>query len=79
MLLESDCYKRHCKHYKGILQPNGTEIDEVNYCSAFPEGIPNEIAYGNNAHLKPTEDQKNDIVYEKGEFEWNDKTADFFL
>ena len=65
MLLEPNCYKRKCKHYIGIIQPDGTEETETNSCKAFPEGIPYEIAYGNNKHSKPVEDQKNDIVYEQ--------------
>ena len=36
-------------------------------CKAFPfpEGIPREIAYGDNLHQKPLKNQKNDIVYEE--------------
>jgi hypothetical protein len=33
-------------------------------CSAFPDGIPYDIAYGNNQHSKPIEGQGNDFVYE---------------
>jgi hypothetical protein len=40
-------------------------MTEVNYCDAFPDGIPDEIAYGRNKHLKPLKNQKNNIVYEK--------------
>jgi len=77
MLKEPDCFRRSCKHFKGVKQPDGTERTEVNYCDAFPNGIPRDIAYGNNDHLKPTKKQKNDIVYEKGkmsvggEFDWS--------
>lgn len=72
MIHEPDCYKRHCKHYKGIIQFDGTEMTEKNYCEAFPEGIPNEIAYGNNSHVKPIKDQGNEIVFEKGKFSWEE-------
>jgi hypothetical protein len=65
MLRMSNCEIRKCKHLQGILQPDGTEMSEVSYCDAFPDGIPNEIAYGNNKHLKPIKGQKNDIVFEK--------------
>jgi len=65
MLAEPNCYKRKCKHYIGVIQPDGTELTETNSCKAFPKGIPDEIAYGNNLHLKPLLDQSNDIVYEK--------------
>ena len=65
MLLSPKCYERKCKYYFGIIQPDGTEETEVNNCKAFPDGIPNEIAYGNNKHLKVLPNQKNDIIYEK--------------
>lgn len=72
MLAEAKCYSRHCKYYKGIIQPDGTEMTEVNYCAAFPDGIPYEIAYGDDTHSKPIKDQGNEIVFEKGKFEWED-------
>jgi len=53
MLAEPNCYKRNCKHYIGIIQPDGTEMTETNACKAFPKGIPDEIAYGDNKHKKP--------------------------
>ncbi len=66
MLAESNCWKRNCKHYLGILQPDGTEMTEVQYCTAFPKGIPDDIAYGKNQHLKPVKGD-NGIQFEKGE------------
>lgn len=72
MLRESDCYKRHCKHYLGISQPDGTELTERHYCRAFPDGIPADISYKGVKHLTPYPGQKNTIVYEKGKFEWED-------
>ena len=65
MLAEPKCFTRKCKHFKGIIQPDGTELTEVNYCKAFLEGIPYEIAFGDNLHKQPIEDQENDIVFEK--------------
>ena len=53
MLQEPKCFTRRCKHYLGVIQPDGTEMTETNYCKAFPESIPNEIAYGDNDHTKP--------------------------
>lgn len=53
MLQEPKCWTRKCKHYLGVIQPDGTEMTETNYCKAFPESIPNEIAYGDNDHTKP--------------------------
>jgi hypothetical protein len=72
MLVEAKCYTRHCKYYQGIIQPDGTEMAETNHCKAFPNGIPNEIAYGDNLHDKPLKDQGNDIVFEKGKFYWEE-------
>lgn len=65
MLAEPTCWTRKCKHYQGVIQPDGTELTETNSCKAFPKGIPSEIAYGNNLHLKPIKNQKNGIVFEK--------------
>lgn len=65
MLQEPNCYKRHCKHYIGILQPDDTELDERNQCDAFLTGIPDDIAYGDNLHLIKDPRQTNNIVYER--------------
>lgn len=53
MLPEPNCYKRRCRHFIGVEQPDGTEPSEYLVCAAFPAGIPAEIAYGNNLHLQP--------------------------
>jgi len=83
MLIEPKCWKRHCKYYIGVDQPDGTEVSERNVCEAFPERIPYEIAYGDDPHDKPFKGQKNNIVYEKGPFPWErgeeNKTVDDFL
>lgn len=65
MILIPKCYERKCRYYLGVSQPDGTEMTERVVCNAFPNGIPDEIAYGDNKHLKPLPDQMNDIVYEK--------------
>lgn len=72
MIATPKCYDRHCKFFLGVIQPDGTELSEVNYCKAFPKGIPKEIAYGNNLHVQPIKDQDNDIVFEKGKFQWEE-------
>jgi hypothetical protein len=36
-------------------------------CTAFPEGIPDEIMFGFNNHAEPLEDQGNEIVFEQEE------------
>ena len=49
-----------CKHF----------IEGKDYkCQAFPEGIPNEILFGENDHSKPLPEQQNDIVFEAKEKE----------
>ena len=67
MLPEVNCLNRRCKHFLGAIQPDGTELTEVWNCEAFPEGIPNEIAYGDNLHLEVFEGQMNSIIFEEGE------------
>jgi len=67
MIEEPKCSIRRCKYFIGVDQPDGTERSEIVICEAFPEGIPNNIAYGNDKHLTPTDDQLNEIVYEKEE------------
>ncbi len=53
MLEKPKCWERKCMHYIGVVQPDGTELTETNSCDAFPNGIPLEIAYGDNDHTKP--------------------------
>ena len=53
MLPPSKCQKRNCKHLGGFINEGGEEGTERVVCKAFPKGIPDEIAYGNNKHLEP--------------------------
>ena len=64
MLAIPRCFERECVHFKGVLQPDGTEMTEVNYCRAFPNGIPDDIAYGENLHLELHPKQTTSYVYE---------------
>lgn len=64
---EPKCFTRRCKYFQGVAQPGGTEMSERVICFAFPDGIPGNIAYGDNLHLEPVEGQGNDIVYEQEE------------
>jgi hypothetical protein len=65
MIQEPNCFKRKCKHNPRVYQPDGTELTERVICDAFPDQIPDEIAYGKNKHLAVHPDQDNDIVFEK--------------
>ena len=67
MLREPSCYTRGCMHYTGVIQPDGTEMTERNACKAFPEGIPDTIAYGSNKHTKVMKNQEGDYVFTKAE------------
>lgn len=48
-----------CKHYR---QPD-PEVEGLR-CDAFPEGIPDEIIFGDEEHDTPVEGQGNDLVFE---------------
>jgi hypothetical protein len=65
VLAEPRCSIRRCKHLGGVAQSDGTELTEVCICAAYPDGIPDEIAYGNDLHLVRRSDQENEIVYER--------------
>ena len=55
MLIIPQCYFNKCEHYLGTENKSEPfdESKEFNCCEAFPEGIPDEIAYGDNDHTKP--------------------------
>jgi hypothetical protein len=59
-----NCYKRKCKHLRGVRQPDGTGLSERCVCAAYPNGIPDDIAFGNDLHTEVRTDQDNDIVFE---------------
>lgn len=44
------CFKRKCRHYRDYGIVDG---QVKNICTAFPDGIPNDIAYEGNRHLEP--------------------------
>lgn len=64
-MLTPKCYQRKCIHYLGVSQPDGTELTERVICNAFPDGIPDSIAYGSDQHLNIRIDQVYAIVFEK--------------
>ena len=63
-LLLSNCYKRECKWYEGIKQPEESELNEFYYCKAFPDGIPIDIIKGEDLHSEVKPDQEGEYVYE---------------
>ncbi len=69
-LLEPRCSERNCVHYLGVKEfiPDD-DLSQDHYCEAFLDGIPEEISYGKNLHLKPLKDQGNNIVFKKAEKE----------
>ena len=64
MLATPRCFERKCKHFTGVVQPDGTEQTEQPACAAYPNGIPPEIAYGNVLHRQPYPKDQG-IQYEK--------------
>lgn len=64
MILEPNCSKRGCAHFLGVKQPKDSEFGEVAYCHAFPNGIPDEIAYGDNLHTTVQKGQVGAFVFE---------------
>jgi len=63
MIMEPECHKRKCGHFIGV-KNDGSELTEHVYCKAFPNQIPDKIAYGKNKHLTILPEQKNNIVFE---------------
>lgn len=53
MLDTPNCYSRKCIRFFGVRQDGMSEVTERVVCKAFPEGIPSEIAYGDNPHTEP--------------------------
>jgi hypothetical protein len=65
MIKEPKCWTRKCKWFIGVQQPRENEVGEFVNCEAFPDGIPNEIAYGDDPHAEVKPGQVGDYVYEK--------------
>jgi hypothetical protein len=66
MILEPNCYKRECKHYGGVKDDGPLERDERNFCRAFPDGIPEDIAYGDDLHLVLLGTETTNVTFEQG-------------
>lgn len=65
MIRPPKCYERGCKHYLGVSQPKNTEKGEKPVCVAYPDGIPTDIAYGDDPHTEVRKDQDNKITFQK--------------
>lgn len=65
MIAEPMCSIRKCRYFLGVNQPDGTELTETVICPAFPDGIPDEIAYGSDKHTSVRPDQKGTFVFKK--------------
>ena len=64
MIAEPKCFSRNCRHFLGVNKPvPDADIGERPNCLAFPKGIPDEIAYGDNLHTEPVTGD-NDIQFE---------------
>jgi len=59
----ANCLERGCKHYQGYQFFPETESVKC-ICPAYPEGIPEDIAYGEEKHLTVRPDQKRTDVFE---------------
>ena len=71
MMEEPRCSQRNCKHFQGVKYlVEDDESSEVVYCAAFPDGIPDDIAYGGNKHLSPVEGDHG-IQFERADPETN--------
>jgi len=67
-LQEPRCFTRNCVHFVGVKNRiEGDDLSHVNFCNAFPDGIPDDIAYGDNLHTEPLKNQGNEIVFKKAE------------
>lgn len=59
------CIERKCKHFGAFYSRSGGKVDRAKWeemnrhglagcdCAAFPNGIPKEIAFGDNPHTDP--------------------------
>ena len=62
-----NCRARGCAHWIGIRKKGEDEATERPCCAAYPEGIPEEIAYGHDQHMTLRGDETKDLVFEKSD------------
>ena len=66
MIPEPNCSIRRCRHFTGVKSVAVDTDADVPVCPAFPNGIPTEIAYGNDKHSVPHQGQAvPHMIYEK--------------
>ena len=56
------CWSKQCRWFVGVARQGGPETP---LCGAFPDGIPKEIAYGENIHDRVVPGQAKLYTYEK--------------
>ena len=61
---EPTCWTRRCKHFIGV-KNDGDETTERVVCEAYPNKIPDAIAYGPELHLTPYPGDNGIIFQEK--------------
>ena len=66
MMGPCECLRRNCKHLLGIKHDAPPEENERWTCRAFHDGIPDEIAFGDNEHTTPYPGD-NGIQYEEAD------------
>ena len=76
MRIEPKCFKRGCVYFATIKNQkykvgkvNGKEYIDTEVspkCIAYPDGIPEEIAYGDDLHNKLRGDEAEPVKFEKG-------------
>lgn len=64
MLAEPNCFKRGCVHFLGHDRPDGTDESLVHVCWAYPDGIPEEISFGDDLHLEVKDGQVGEYTFE---------------
>lgn len=64
MLAEPNCHKRSCIHFLGHQRADGTDETLAHICRAYPNGIPSEIAFGNDLHLEVKDGQTGEYTFE---------------
>lgn len=65
MLAAPNCYERNCKWFIGAKQDEDGEVSERVVCQAYPDKIPDRIAYGDDPHDEVQDDQVGSYVFER--------------